>query len=130
MGLVYLQLHFLSPMIMSAYRIGRLGETLAYSYLCAQGLQRLTRNYRCAHGEIDLIMADAQTIVFIEVKTSLYCPRTPSILRIDLHKQKRIHDTANHYLYHHTSAVSLDVRFDVALVQIFPLHITWQHDRF
>lgn len=29
----------------------------------------LERNWRCAHGEVDLIARDGETVVFVEVKT-------------------------------------------------------------
>lgn len=47
---------------------GALYERRAESYLQAQGLQPVTRNYQCKLGEIDLIMCQGQTLVFVEVR--------------------------------------------------------------
>ncbi len=49
--------------------LGRYGEELAARYLTEQGWQVLERNWRCAHGEIDLIARDGDALVFCEVKT-------------------------------------------------------------
>ena len=49
--------------------LGREGERLARQYLERKGYIYLTSNFKRAHGEIDLIMKDGSTLVFIEVKT-------------------------------------------------------------
>jgi putative endonuclease len=48
--------------------IGQAGEDLACEYLCQQGLVLIDKNFRCKVGEIDLIMQDAATLVFVEVR--------------------------------------------------------------
>lgn len=47
---------------------GRLAEDRALSYLQTKGLILIKRNFRSRRGEIDLIMRDADTLVFIEVR--------------------------------------------------------------
>jgi putative endonuclease len=54
---------------MNGYSLGRRGETLACSYLEKKGLKLKKRNYKVRHGEIDLIMTDGDTLVFVEVKS-------------------------------------------------------------
>lgn len=49
--------------------VGILGEDLAAEYLESAGLTVLDRNWRCRHGELDLIAQDGATLVFVEVKT-------------------------------------------------------------
>lgn len=49
--------------------LGRQGEAHARRYLEAHGLTFLGANWRCAAGELDLIMREADEIVFVEVKT-------------------------------------------------------------
>ena len=49
--------------------LGAHGETLAADYLHTQGFRLLARNWRCKHGELDLIMWDGDTLVAVEVKT-------------------------------------------------------------
>lgn len=48
---------------------GREGEALARSYLEGKGMRFARQNYKRLHGEIDLVMEDGRTIVFVEVKT-------------------------------------------------------------
>ena len=44
-------------------------EELAITYLEARGLRLLGRNFRCAAGEIDLVMQAVDgTVVFVEVR--------------------------------------------------------------
>lgn len=51
------------------HRLGRVGEQLAAEHLERRGLAILARNHRTRWGELDLIAADEQRIVFCEVKT-------------------------------------------------------------
>lgn len=48
---------------------GAKGEECAYQYLLKLGFEPITRNFSTRFGEIDLIMKDKDTLVFIEVKT-------------------------------------------------------------
>ncbi len=43
-------------------------ELLACRYLQRHGLRLLTRNFHCRRGEIDLIMRDGDSLVFVEVR--------------------------------------------------------------
>ena len=49
-------------------KLGQLYEQLAMAYLQRQGLQLVQQNYQCKAGEIDLVMRDSTTLVFVEVK--------------------------------------------------------------
>ncbi len=49
--------------------LGRYGEDLAVEHLQAAGLVVLARNWRCVHGELDIVAEDGSTLVFCEVKT-------------------------------------------------------------
>ena len=49
--------------------LGRRGERLAEAHLVALGYSMLDRNWRCSHGEIDLIARDGDEVAFVEVKT-------------------------------------------------------------
>ena len=48
--------------------IGDRAERKAKDFLIAQGLRFITQNYRCKMGEIDLVLRDGDTWVFVEVK--------------------------------------------------------------
>jgi putative endonuclease len=49
--------------------LGRHGEQLAAEYLQQAGFRILDRNWRCADGEIDIVMVDRRVLVACEVKT-------------------------------------------------------------
>ena len=49
--------------------LGRLGEDLALSHLERLGYRLVARNHRTRWGEIDLVVSDGATLVFVEVKT-------------------------------------------------------------
>jgi putative endonuclease len=49
--------------------LGRRGEDLALAHLERLGYELVTRNHRTRWGELDLIVFDGRTLVFVEVKT-------------------------------------------------------------
>ena len=51
------------------YETGLAGEETAEHFLEGKGMVCLLRRYRNKCGEIDLVMKDRETIVFVEVKT-------------------------------------------------------------
>src|SRR3954467_12613778 len=51
------------------HRLGRTGESLALRHLERRGFAVVSRNHRTRYGEIDLIVCDGTTLVFVEVKT-------------------------------------------------------------
>jgi len=51
------------------HELGRLGERLAGEHLERLGFRVIDRNVRSPGGEIDLIVFDGRTLVFVEVKT-------------------------------------------------------------
>ncbi|MGH8509159.1 MAG: YraN family protein [Gammaproteobacteria bacterium] len=96
---------------------GAWAESIALRYLGARGLQLLTRNYRCLVGEIDIIMKDNDTLVFIEVRYRASAEYGSPLETINHTKQGRILKTAGHYLLtHRTSTAHVQCRFDVVVV--------------
>jgi putative endonuclease len=69
---------------------GRAGEDRAARYLESQGFTVLARNWRCRHGEIDLVVADASTVVVVEVKTRRGERFGHPFEAIDTRKRKRL----------------------------------------
>jgi len=47
---------------------GSAGETIAANYLAQKGFQLICKNYFTRYGEIDLVMKENKTLVFVEVK--------------------------------------------------------------
>lgn len=77
---------------------GAEAEDRAAQHLAQQGLTLLQRNYRSRHGEIDLIMQDHGTLVFIEVRQRSRTDFGGAAASIVAAKQARIIATAQHYL--------------------------------
>ena len=78
--------------------LGIYGEDTAAKYLEANGYIILTTNYRCKMGEIDIIAADGDTIVFIEVKTRSTDKYGQPREFVNHSKQIKIIKTALHYM--------------------------------
>lgn len=49
--------------------VGAYGERVAERYLGGLGMAVLERNWRCAEGELDLVLRDGDVLVACEVKT-------------------------------------------------------------
>jgi putative endonuclease len=77
---------------------GALAEQWTAQYLQRQGLKLLTQNYRSRFGEIDLIMRDGVTLVFVEVRLRGNAHFGGAAASIDSRKQQRLILTAQQYL--------------------------------
>ena len=77
---------------------GDAAEQYAADFLFGQGLQLLVRNYRSRFGEIDLIMRDGETLVFVEVRLRRNPRFGGAAASIDARKQQRLILTAQRYL--------------------------------
>ncbi len=99
----------------TSHRLGELGEDLARLFLQMCGYRFLDRRFRLPGGEIDLVMAAGQTVVFVEVKTrSSNSPAAPQ--EFITHRQKlRLRRAARTWLASHP-ADSRYCRFDVVAV--------------
>lgn len=93
--------------------LGRMGEQLLRRTLQQKGVEIIASNWRCAYGEIDLIVGTEEEIVFIEVKTR----RSPRFAEaresVNRHKQQCILQSAQCWLLEHP-AEERQPRFDVA----------------
>ena len=54
---------------LSRRALGQFGENLAAKHLESLGCQIVERNWRHSQGELDLVVLDANCLVFVEVKT-------------------------------------------------------------
>jgi putative endonuclease len=95
--------------------LGQAGEDLAAAWYIGHGYQILERNWRSRLGEIDLICARADVVVFCEVKTRATDRFGIPVEAVTRTKQIRIRRLATQYLFLHTCGRH-DIRFDVAAV--------------
>ena len=104
-------------------------EKLAATYLINNGLKLLAQNYHCRFGEIDLIMTDEATLVFIEVRLRSSRIFGDAAASITPQKQHKIQLTAQHYLQQLNSLPAC--RFDVILMSKVDIQaITWLKNAF
>lgn len=89
-------------------------EKQARLYLENQGLQFIAANVFFKCGELDLIMLDQDTIVFVEVRQRSHSTFGSAIESIDYYKQQRWLDSANLWLLQHNHSLdTANCRFDV-----------------
>lgn len=117
---------------------GMRAEALSAEFLRRAGLRILARNWRCRHGEIDLVAEDGDTLVFAEVRL-----RRPGLFggaaeSITAAKRARLLAAASLYaarLRQRPSPVARmrerPMRFDVLLLDsLAPPRIEWIRDAF
>lgn len=108
--------------------LGNRAEQIAAMYLQQNGLILLGKNYSCRFGEIDLIMRDGKTLVFVEVRLrhdSRFGGAGASITSV---KQQKLKRTAEHYLQQHGTG---SCRFDAILMTEPDVeHIEWIKNAF
>ena len=99
---------------------GRQGEDAAASWYQEAGYRILDRNWRCAQGEIDLIVAQDSTVVFVEVKARSSTRFGSGFEAVDWRKQRRVRQLARLWLSGRDPAVVdrsiefyQDIQFDV-----------------
>jgi len=99
--------------ISDSNKTGQQAEDSAYHYLKTQGLSLVERNYSSPRGEIDLIMQDDNTTVFIEVRYRSNTRFGSGAESVDQRKQQKLLATAAHYLQKNPKAARGACRFDV-----------------
>lgn len=77
---------------------GQAGEDVALEHLQKNGLRLTERNFRCKGGEIDLIMQDRGTLVFVEVRKRSDARFGGAAASVTHQKQRRLIRAAQFYL--------------------------------
>ena len=103
---------------MSKQRIalGRQGEHLAAAYLRGIGMKINHLNYRVKRAEIDIIAADDETMVFVEVRSRWDGEVAAAIDSVDAAKRRRVRHAVELYLMMTGRSPHTDVRIDVVAV--------------
>ena len=103
----------------SRKEVGDWGERIAQSFLRGQGYRILETNYRCPHGEADIVAKDGECLVFVEVKTRRsrsYGTPEESITPV---KEARLSAVADHYLQSRAMTPA-EYRVDLVTVEVEP----------
>ncbi len=90
---------------------GEDAELASCHYLKTQGLKLIETNFQCRHGEIDIIMLDKKTLVFVEVRFRKNDHFGGGLESITTSKQNKLRRTAELYLQKHSQYEN--ARFDV-----------------
>lgn len=92
--------------------VGKIGETIACSYLKKKNYSVLTTNFRNKYGEIDIIAQKDTTLIFCEVKTRTQTIQGLPYQAVDYYKIRRIQKLAQMYVLTHVRH-SIQLRIDV-----------------
>jgi putative endonuclease len=96
---------------------GREAETFALQYLQQQGLQLVAQNWLCKRGELDLVMLDGDTVVFVEVRYRRHSTWGGAIESVDFRKQQKLILAAQMFLQSETRWSDAACRFDVVAIE-------------
>jgi len=89
---------------------------LARRHLEAAGLSLLERNARAGRGEIDLIMREADTLVFVEVRARAAGAPVAAAESLSPRKCAKVRETAQRLITARPAWQALYCRFDVVAV--------------
>ena len=96
-------------------RLGRWGERYCERYLKRKGLVCVARNFLCKTGELDLVMADGDAMVFVEVKTRTNEDVIKAQEAVNWTKQKKIISASKFFISKY-NLKGRCVRFDVVAI--------------
>ena len=96
-------------------RLGAYGEQRAAEAYHREGFVTLDRNWRCRGGELDLVMARRDLVVFVEVKTRSSDRYGTGLEAVDRRKLARLRRLAVAWLAEHDVRAS-QIRIDVVSV--------------
>jgi putative endonuclease len=103
--------------VSAAQRAGGQAEDRALDYLLARGLRLVERNFRLPIGELDLVMAEADELVFVEVRQRTSDRYGGAAASVTPAKQGRVRRTAQVFLALRWGAQRWPaVRFDVVAI--------------
>lgn len=92
--------------------LGRVGEEKGRKYLLENGYRILNTNFRTRFGEIDIVAALQDTIIFIEIKTRKSIQYGLPREAVNFHKQVQYSKLALYYLQKY-NLLEEKARFDV-----------------
>jgi putative endonuclease len=96
---------------------GEAVERAAELYLQQQGLHPITRNFQRRGGEIDLIMREGGTLVFVEVRFRKTDRFGSPVESVTASKQRKLLQTAQLFLLAHPQWRNAACRFDIVAAQ-------------
>ena len=113
-------------------RIGAGVEDAARAFLLARGWHEVARNARLRVGELDLVMLDGDTLVFVEVRFRRSDAFGSGAESVDWRKQRKLVRAAEGFLQRHREHALRGCRFDVVSASGDPgaPRLEWIRDAF
>jgi putative endonuclease len=91
-------------------------EDIALAHLQRAGLVLIARNFTCRYGEIDLVMRDRDTLVFVEVRFRRTSGFGDGVDSVHAGKQAKLVRAASAFLAAHPRLADRACRFDVVAI--------------
>jgi putative endonuclease len=101
-------------------RRGRAGEAHARAWLEGHGYTTIATNWRCASGELDLVMQDGDELAFVEVKTRTGDRFGHAAEAVSDAKRRKLLASAEWFLAEHPEHQDRIWRIDIIAVTIDP----------
>lgn len=117
----------------STQQRGDAAEAQARQYLERHGLRLLAQNWRCRVGELDLVMLDADTVVFVEVRYRRHSAWGGAAESVDARKREKLSRAAQHFLQQEARWAKYPCRFDVIAITAdsqAPAQLDWIQNAF
>jgi putative endonuclease len=107
-------------------------EALARDYLVRQGLRPIAANANFRFGELDLVLRDGDTVVFVEVRYRRSRAFGGGAASVDAGKRRKLALAAEAFLAAHRELARAPCRFDVIDASGDPAkpHFDWLRDAF
>ena len=114
----------------SRQQSGRDAEGHALKHLQQQGLRLLAQNWLCKRGELDLVMLDGDTVVFVEVRYRKNTQWGGALDSIDARKRQKLILAAQYFLQSESRWANHPCRFDVVTRDSATSHLNWLRNAF
>ncbi len=88
-------------------------EAAARDFLIGQGLRAVAANANYRFGELDLVMLDGDTLVFVEVRFRRSAGFGGGVASVDARKRRKLVTAARAFLHSHRGFADATCRFDV-----------------
>jgi len=95
---------------------GKNGETIAVKYLQDKGYRILEQNWHNHHQEIDIIAANGNELVIVEVKCRTGKPLVEPYVAVNRNKQNQLIKAANAYIQRKN--INMETRFDIISITL------------
>lgn len=105
-------------------------EALALAHLERAGLSLIARNYTCRYGELDLVMRDRDTVVFVEVRYRSASRFGDGVDSVGAAKRAKLVRAASAFLAEHPRLAGAACRFDVLAIGDGEPTVDWRQNAF